>query len=319
MSVFTPVTPGQLSTWLRNYSIGTLTRLEGIAAGIENTNYFVTTTHGRYVLTLFEKLKASELPFYLNLMAHLARHGIPSPRPIADLGGEYLGALNGKPASIVTCLPGADLAQVNAVHCATIGGLLAKMHLAGASYRAAMPNPRGPKWWRAAMPNVLPFLDQRATALLKDEIRVQSRHRFADLPRGVIHADLFRDNVLWDDDHVGGIIDFYFACNDVLLYDVAIAVNDWCIEADATLSRERTTALLAAYHSARPFTAIERGAWPVMLRAGTLRFWISRLYDLYRPRPGLLTHAKDPQHFQYILERHIERDAELRQLLVQLR
>jgi homoserine kinase type II len=319
MSVFTAITPEQLSAWLKNYSIGTLTRLEGIAAGIENTNYFVTTTHGRYVLTLFEKLKASELPFYLNLMAHLARHGIPSPRPIADLGGEYLGALNGKPASLVTCLPGADLAQVNAVHCATIGGLLAKMHFAGASYRAAMPNPRGPKWWRAAMPNVLPFLDQRATALLKEEIRVQSLHRFADLSRGVIHADLFRDNVLWNDDHVGGIIDFYFACNDVLLYDVAIAVNDWCIEADAALSPERTTALLAAYHRARPFTAIERDAWPVMLRAGALRFWISRLYDLYRPRPGLLTHAKDPQHFQTILERHIERAAELRQLLAQLR
>lgn len=325
MSVFTPITTEQLSAWLKNYSIGTLTRLEGIAAGIENSNYFVTTTHGRYVLTLFEKLKANELPFYLNLMAHLARHGIPSPRPIADLGNEYLGALNGKPASIVTCMPGVDLKQVNAMHCATIGGLLAEMHLAGASYMAKMPNPRGPKWWRAAMPNVLPFLDQRAAALLKEELRFQSLYRFEDMPRGVIHADLFRDNVLWDDDRVGGVIDFYFACNDVLLYDVAIAVNDWCITADgapaspsdAALSRERTTALLAAYHRVRPFTAIERGAWPVMLRAGALRFWISRLYDLYLPRPGLLTHAKDPQHFQRILEQHVAREGELRQLFAQ--
>jgi homoserine kinase type II len=367
MSVFTTVTPEQLSAWLKNYSIGTLTRLEGIAAGIENTNYYVTTTHGRYVLTLFEKLKANDLPFYLNLMAHLARHGIPSPQPIASLGNEYLGALNGRPAAIVTCVPGRDLQQVDAAHCATLGRLLAEMHLAGASYRAEMPNPRGAKWWRAAMPEVLPFLDQRAAALLQEEVRFQALYRYEDLPRGVIHADLFRDNVLWDGERVGGIIDFYFACNDALLYDVAIAVNDWCGTADGAvdgapasseqgsrlrdanvresgaapsnagvasvsgvaspkgapappsdgaLDRSRTAALLAAYHRIRPFTALERGAWPVMLRAGALRFWISRLYDLYLPRPGLLTHAKDPQAVQRVLEHHVACEAELRSLFV---
>ena len=316
MSVFTPVTPEQLSAWLSHYSIGALTRLEGIAAGIENTNYYVTTTHGRYVLTLFEKLKAGELPYYLNLMAHLARHGIPSPQPIANLGNEYLGELNGRPAAIVTCVPGRDLQQVDAGHCATIGGLLAQMHLAGASYRAEMPNPRGARWWRAAMPNVLPFLDARAAALLQEEVRFQALYRCEDLPRGVIHADLFRDNVLWDSDHVGGIIDFYFACNDTLLYDVAIAVNDWCGTDSGELEHARTTALLAAYHRVRPFTAIERGAWPVLLRAGALRFWISRLYDLYLPRPGLLTHAKDPREVQRVLEHHVACEAELRSLFV---
>jgi len=316
MSVFTTVTPEQLSAWLSNYSIGTLTRLEGIAAGIENTNYYVTTTHGRYVLTLFEKLKAGELPFYLNLMAHLARHGIPSPQPIANLGNEYLGELNGRPAAIVTCVPGRDLQRVDAGHCATIGGLLAQMHLAGASYRAEMPNPRGARWWRAAMPNVLPFLDQHAAALLQEEVRFQALYRCEDLPRGVIHADLFRDNVLWDGERVGGIIDFYFACNDALLYDVAIAVNDWCGTAGGTLDPGRTMALLAAYHRVRPFTAIERGAWPVLLRAGALRFWISRLYDLYLPRPGLLTHAKDPREVQRVLEHHVACEAELRSLFV---
>lgn len=316
MSVFTTVTPEQLSEWLRNYSIGTLTRLEGIPAGIENTNYYVTTTRGRYVLTLFEKLKANDLPFYLNLMAHLARHGIPSPQPIANLGNDYLGQLNGRPAALVTCVPGNDRRQVSAGHCATIGGLIAQMHLAGASYRVEMPNPRGAQWWRAAMPNVLPFLDARAAALLQEEVRFQSLYRLEDLPRGVIHADLFRDNVLWDGERVGGVIDFYFACTGALLYDVAIAVNDWCGTDDATLDRNRTAALLAAYHRVRPFTAIERGAWPVLLRAAALRFWISRLYDLHLPRPGLLTHAKDPRAVQRILEHHVACEAERRQLFV---
>ena len=316
MSVFTPVTPEQMSAWIKHYSIGALTHLEGIAAGIENTNYFVATTQGRYVLTLFEKLRASELPFYLNLMAHLARHGIPCPQPIANLDNEYLGTLNGKPASIVTCVPGADLKQVNAEHCAAIGFLLAEMHLAGASYRAQMPNPRGPRWWKKALPKVLPFLDPDAAALLKEEVRFQSLYRFDDLPRGVIHADLFRDNVLWDGARVGGIIDFYFACRDVLLYDVAIAVNDWCMTADATPDPQRARALLEAYQRVRACTEVERGAWPAMLRAAALRFWVSRLFDLHLPRPGPVVHAKDPQHFRRILQQHAAHESRLRELFV---
>lgn len=315
MSVFTVVTPEQLAAWLKNYSIGGLTRLEGIAAGIENTNYFVTTTHSRYVLTLFEKLKPHELPFYINLMAHLARHGIPCPQPIARLDNEFLGELNGKPACIVTCVPGADLPAVGAPQCAIIGQLLAEMHLAGQSYAAAMPNPRGAAWWGAAMPQVAPFLDSRAAALLASEVRFQSEQRHAELPRGAIHADLFRDNVLWDGARVGGIIDFYFACTDALLYDVAITVNDWCVRPDSTLDRERARALLDAYHSARPVTAGERAAWPALLRAGALRFWVSRLYDFYLPRRGALVHAKEPAHFQRVLEQHVAHAAELLQML----
>ncbi len=316
MSVFTVVTPEQLAAWLKHYSIGSLTHLEGIAAGIENTNYFVTTTHGRYVLTLFEKLKAGELPFYMNLMAHLARHGIPCPQPIAKLDNEFLGALNGKPASIVTCVPGAALESAAAHQCAAIGELLAQMHLAGLSYAATMPNPRGAHWWTAAMPQVAPFLDARAAAMLGAEVRFQSQHHAGDLPRGAIHADLFRDNVLWRGAQVGGIIDFYFACTDALLYDVAIAVNDWCLASASALDEERTRALLNAYHGVRPFTCGERDAWPAMLRAGALRFWVSRLYDFHLPRPGALVHAKDPANFQHLLEQHVAREAEHKQMFV---
>jgi homoserine kinase type II len=305
MSVFTTVTPEQLSVWLDQYTVGTLTDLRGIAAGIENTNYFVTTTQGRYVLTLFEKLTAEELPFYLRLMDHLADRGVPSAKPLVSRSGGILGTLNGKPAALVSFLKGRDVSEPGAVHCRAVGGTLARLHLAGESYGARMDNPRGPRWWKSVAPDILPFLDASEAALFQEEIRFQSLYRFADLPRGAIHADLFRDNVLFDGEQLAGVIDFYFACTDAWLYDVAITVNDWCVDSEGQLVSERTRALLDAYAAVRAFTPIERGAWPVMLRAGALRFWTSRLYDYHLPRPGELTHAKDPTHFRRILELRI--------------
>ena len=311
MSVYTTVTADELRAWLRGYTVGELIELRGIAAGIENTNYFVTTTGGRHVLTLFEKLTAQELPYYLNLMAHLAERGVPSAHPVASRTGSYLGALNGKPAALVARLEGSDVAAPAAAQCAAVGATLARLHLAGQSYAATMDNPRGPKWWKAVMPDILPFLSAADAALLSAEVRFQSLRRFPDLPRGVIHADLFRDNVLFAGDRVAGVIDFYFACTDALLYDVAIAVNDWCITADGALDTARTRAFLDAYAAVRPYTPVERDAWPVMLRAGALRFWVSRLYDFHLPRPGELTHAKNPVHFRRILELRIRDEQSL--------
>ena len=302
MSVFTRVTPEDLSAWLKRYAIGTLVDLQGIAAGIENTNYFVTTSHGRFVLTLFERLAAAELPFYLNLMAHLARHGIPCPAPIADRSDNYLGTLNGKPATLVTCLPGAPLTSPGARHCERVGAMLGDMHLAGRSYAGKLANPRGPGWWRSAAREVTPFLDEARRRLLLSELEYQARHRGLELPRGPVHADLFRDNVLFDGERIGGVIDFYFAGVDALLFDVAVTVNDWCVDQAGDIDAERARALLSAYRRVRELSGPELAAWPVMLRAAALRFWLSRLYDFYLPRPGELTHAHDPEHFRRVLE-----------------
>ena len=305
MSVFTPVSQAELSEWLRNYSVGTLLSLEAIRAGIENTNYFVTTAQGRYVLTLFERLPADELPFYLDLMAHLARHGIPCPAPIADLSDRYLQRLNGRPAALVTRLHGRSIEQPGIGECRELGMLLARMHLAGRSYGAYLENPRGAKWWRFAAREVAPFLDAGSRQLMDAELAFQAQQRFPDLPRGPVHADLFRDNVLFDEGRISGVIDFYFAGVDALLYDVAVCANDWCLVDPASerqLDPARTRALLSSYHSVRSLGELEREAWPALLRAAALRFWLSRLYDFHLPRPGMLVHAHDPEHFRRILE-----------------
>jgi homoserine kinase type II len=308
LSVYTPVSQAQLAAWLRNYSVGALLALEPIKSGIENTNYFVTTTQGRYVLTLFERLPAAELPFYLELMSHLARHGIPCPAPIADLANALLGELNGKPAALVTRLPGRSIERPGAHECAELGALLARMHLAGRSYGGYLDNPRGPRWWRVAARDLQPFLDAARSGLLEAELDFQAGQRFPDLPRGPVHADLFRDNALFEDGRISGVFDFYFAGVDCLLYDVAVCANDWCLAdpaADRELDPSLTRAFLGAYHALRPFTAGERAAWPALLRAAALRFWLSRLHDLHLPRPGELVHAHDPEHFRLVLERRI--------------
>lgn len=301
MSVYTPVTTVELDAWLMRYAIGGLGDLAPIAAGIENTNYFVTTDRGRYVLTLYERLPAAELPFYLNLMAHLARSGVEVPAPIADRTGALFSLLNGKPAGLVMRVEGVPITTVDAAHCAEVGAALARLHVASQTYRARLTNRRGPAWWRQAARTVRSFLTPDQAALLEAEIRFQTGFGRGKLPKGAIHGDLFCDNVLFAGPRVAGIIDFGFAATDFFAYDLAITVNDWCVDDAGALDADLSHAMLRGYDALRPLTADERDAWPSLLRAAALRFWLSRLYDLHLPRSGELVHAHDPGHFERIL------------------
>jgi homoserine kinase type II len=305
MSVYTPVTVEDLQAWLARYSVGALVDLQPIAAGIENTNYYVTTIRGRFVLTLYERLPAEELPFYLNLMAHLARAGVECPAPEPDRSGALFSHLNGKPASLVTRLSGAPVGAPTAVHCAAVGAALARMHVASATYRARLTNRRGPAWWRQAARAVRPHVDAAQNELIAAELRFLTGFGRGAMPKGAIHGDLFCDNVLFTDSQVSGIIDFGFAATDFLAYDLAIAVNDWCSvkngPREGELVPELAAAMATAYDAVRPLTADERAQWGALLRAAALRFWLSRLYDLHLPRPGELTHAHDPAQFERIV------------------
>ncbi|MDE2358952.1 MAG: homoserine kinase [Betaproteobacteria bacterium] len=303
MSVYTAVTTDDLDAWLTRYALGALVEFAPIAAGIENTNYFVTTVRGRYVLTLYERLPAEELPFYLNLMAHLAHAGVEVPVPAADRTGGLFSMLNGRPAGLVSRIDGVAVAAPSVDHCAAVGDALGRLHLASQTYRARLANRRGPAWWRQAARAVRPFLSAAQNELLAAEVRFQTGFGKVKLPKGAIHGDLFCDNVLFANGRVVGIIDFGFAATDFLAYDLAIAVNDWCVAGneDGSLDAQRLEAMIGAYSAVRPLTRDERSQWPALLRAAALRFWVSRLYDLYLPRPGELTHAHDPQPFERVL------------------
>ncbi|MHB1566185.1 MAG: homoserine kinase [Acidiferrobacter sp.] len=314
MSVFTAVDKAELETFLVHYPVGRLRTFVGIPTGIENTNYFVHTEQGQYVLTIFETVEPADLPFFLNLTAFLAEHGVPCAHPLPNEAGDYVGRLSAKPAALVQRLAGASVTAPAVAHCQAIGGALGALHVAGARFSPRRANPRGPHWWRETARALHDHLDTDAQACLQEELRFQALYRFADLPRGIIHADLFRDNALFANTALTGLIDFYYACYDTLAYDLAITVNDWCSTDDGRLDEARAAALLHAYQAARPLTSIERGAWPALLRAAALRFWLSRLRDWHFPRAGELTHTKDPLVFRRILDARRQETAVLRGL-----
>ncbi len=311
MAVYTEVTADEAQTLAHELQLGDVQSLQGIQGGIENTNYFLTTSQGEYVLTLFERLSHEQLPFYLYLMKHLASQGIPVPDPVANRQGDIVLTLQGKPASVVNRLRGGSELSPGPAHCHTVGATLARMHLAGRGFEREQPNLRGLPWWSETTPVVLPYLNAEQASLLQSELAMQqhvaSDSLYAALPRGPIHADLFRDNVMFEGEQLTGFFDFYFAGVDTWLFDLAVCLNDWCIDLDSgVFVPERMRAFLDAYQSVRALEYAERQLLNPLLRAGALRFWISRLWDYHLPREANLLKAHDPSHFERVLRQRVQ-------------
>ena len=322
MAVFTEVPEREAGELVRRLKLGELRELRGIHGGIENTNYFLVTEQDGerrdYVLTLFERLTAQQLPFYLYLMKHLARHGIPVPDPHALPGsqakdnpeGQLLHHVCGKPAAVVDRLHGASVLDPAAEHCAAVGAMLARMHLAGRDYDRSQPNLRGLAWWNETVPVVLPYLGESQSVLLRSELAFQNHvaasASHAALPRGPIHGDLFRDNVMFEHGRLTGFFDFYFAGVDSWLFDVAVCLNDWCVDLETGAhDSRRAAAFLDAYTGVRPFASAERRALPALARAAALRFWISRLWDFHLPREATILKPHDPAQFERVLRQRV--------------
>ena len=319
MAVYTEVSTEQVRALLLELKLGELQHILGCAGGIENTNYFVSTrrdgaTHD-YVLTLFERLGFSQLPFYLRLMKHLAQRGIPVPEPTANAQGELVFDLRGKPAAVVNKLRGQSELAPTTEHCAAVGKTLARMHLAGRDFAMKQPNLRGLSWWNETVPVVLPELSAAQAILIRSELAFQNdvaaSSAYAALPRGPIHTDLFRDNVMFEtignEPHLSGFFDFYFAGVDSWIFDLAVCMNDWCVDLDSGAHHEqRARSLLHAYSQVRALSHNELELLPAMLRGGALRFWISRLWDFYQPRAASLLKAHDPSHFERVLRQRVQ-------------
>ncbi|QDD01233.1 homoserine kinase [Candidatus Methylopumilus planktonicus] len=304
MSVYTSVNIKELKIWLQDYAFDDLTDYQGIKSGITNTNYFLMTAHDRFVLTLFEKNTIEDLPYFVDLMSHLATHSFLCPKPILKKNGTALSILKNKPALIVTCLKGKEITNPEVNHCKAVGKSLAELHVKSANFVAQHQNTRDLSWIKKTAETLFNELPQDESKLLREEILYQEKQNYK-LPKSTIHGDLFKDNVLFLNDEVSGFIDFYYACTDYLILDVAIAVNDWCVNSDGSFDESRLNAFLDAYKKIRSFSDNEDRAWNDVLRLASLRFWVSRLNDFYHAEEGELTFIKDPNHFKKILKKRI--------------
>ncbi len=301
MAVYTDVSDDALRDFVALYDIGDVVSFKGIAEGVENSNFLLRTARGQFILTLYEKrVRAADLPFFIGLMEHLARRGVNCPQPVRNRTGDALGELAGRPAAIVTFLDGLWVRRPNVRHCAEVGQALARMHLAGADFILRRANALSVSGWgplldaaKERADEVAPGLSEESAAEL-DSLRARWP---TDLPSGVIHADLFNDNVFFINEKLSGLIDFYFACNDALAYDLTICLSAWCFEPDHEFNVSKGKALISAYERIRPLTEAERAALPVLCRGAAIRFLLTRLYDWTATPPGALVTRKDPLEY----------------------
>lgn len=308
MAVYTSISDEDLASFLADYDIGDPLSFSGIAEGVENSNFMVRTTTGTYILTLYEKrVNPDDLPFFLNLMNHLAGKGLSCPRPVPNKSGETLGTLNGRPAAVVTFLDGIWHRKVAPVHCRALGTEMARMHQMGADFGMVRENSLSVQSWRPLLESCGPQSDSVKPGLygfLEEEITYLEQNWPADLPRGVVHADLFQDNVFFLGDELSGFIDFYFACTDMLAYDVAICLNAWCFENDGSFNITKARLMITAYESVRKLSDAELAALPVLARGAATRFLLTRLYDWLNHPEGAFVKPKDPMEYHRKLSFH---------------
>ncbi len=308
MAVYTEFSDEEFEAFIGGYDLGAVLSVKGIAEGVENSNFLLATDAGQFILTLYEKrVDAGDLPFFLGLMEHLAGRGLTCPTPVRDRAGKALNRLAGRPAAIVTFLSGLSVRRPRTEHCAAVGRALAELHLAGEGFQRTRRNALGMEGWRPLYELSRGRADEVAPNLgaeIEAEFAFQAAHWPRQLPEGIIHADLFPDNVFFLDKRLSGLIDFYFACNDMLAYDVAISLNAWCFEPDVSLNVTKTRALLAGYAAVRPFTAAEVDALPTLARGAALRFLLTRLHDWLTVPAGALVVPKDPLDYYKRLRFH---------------
>lgn len=303
MSVYSTVTHSQLDQFFGHYPLGDVLDFEGIQDGIDNTNYFVTTTEGEFVLTIFESLGADDLPHFVNLLLYLGKNNLPCPRPKLDKQSSPLRSLNNKQAAVFNRFPGRAVLTPSIEHCHEIGLNLGRLHHLTQSYVFPINSNHDLRWCKTVFNKIDRYLTATDRALINDELHFQASNYAADLPRGVIHGDLFRDNALFADGQLSGLLDFYSAGTGKLLLDIAITANDWCHD-NGVCNLEKLTALLSAYEMVRPLEQPEKQNWPVQLRNAALRFWLSRLEHQLYPRAGAITQQKDPLIFRQLLSQY---------------